>query len=78
MEMKEGKPFMKMQILKFALILLLSLPVALSAQGFGLISKKTVTINRPLPPTVNLNGKCIRVEATADAIQRDDETLRLL
>jgi hypothetical protein len=39
------------------------------AQGFGLLGKKTVTINRLLPPTVNLKGKRIRVEATAAAMQ---------
>ena len=41
----------------------------LHAQGFGLLGKKAVTINRLLPPTVNLKGKRIRVVATAAALQ---------
>jgi hypothetical protein len=53
-------------------------PVAAHAQGFGLLQKKVVTINRLLPPTVNLKGKRIRVEATADSLQKDGEQLRAL
>jgi hypothetical protein len=39
------------------------------AQGFALLGKKVVTVNRLLPPTVNLQGKRIKVEATATALQ---------
>jgi hypothetical protein len=53
-------------------------PVALHAQGFGTFQKKVVTVNRLLPPTVNLKGKRIRVEATADSIQKDGDQLRAL
>src|SRR5579871_2942542 len=45
------------------LLALTSTPQASEAQGFGLLSHKNVTINRLLPPTVNLNRKRIRVEA---------------
>jgi hypothetical protein len=69
---------MKIQALKFLLVLLLCFPLAANSQGFGLIQKKLATINRLLPPTVNLKGKRIRVEATADAIQKDGEMLRSL
>ena len=48
---------------------LLLLPVCTHSQGFGAFGHKTVTINRLLPPTVNLKGKRIRVEATAAAVQ---------
>jgi hypothetical protein len=65
-----------------AWIIMLSLlnlgPVALHAQGFGLLQKKGVTINRLLPPTVNLKGKRIRIEASADSVQKDSEQLRSL
>jgi hypothetical protein len=47
----------------------LLLPVCSYSQGFGLLGKKAVTINRLLPPTVNLKGKRIRVVATAAALQ---------
>jgi hypothetical protein len=53
-------------------------PVAARAQGFGLLQKKAVTINRLLPPTVNLKGKRIRVEATADSLQKGGDELRAL
>jgi hypothetical protein len=53
-------------------------PVAAHAQGFGLLQKKSVTINRLLPPTVNLKGKRIRVEATADSLQKGGDELRAL
>ena len=69
---------MKSQALKFLSVLLLCFPLTANPQGFGLIQKKLVTINRLLPPTVNLKGKRIRVEATADAIQKDGEMLRSL
>jgi hypothetical protein len=69
---------MKIQALKFLLVLLLCFPLAANSQGFGLIQKKLATINRLLPPTVNLKGKRIRVEATADAIQKDGEMLHSL
>lgn len=69
---------MKIQALKFLPVLLLCFPLTANSQGFGLIQKKLVTINRLLPPTVNLKGKRIRVEATADAIQKDSEMLRSL
>jgi len=48
------------------------------AQGFGMLGKKQVTINRLLPPTVNLQGKRIRVEASADAIQKSGDELQAL
>ena len=69
---------MKIQALKFLSVLLLCFPLTANPQGFGLIQKKSATINRLLPPTVNLKGKRIRVEATADAIQKDSEMLRSL
>jgi len=69
---------MNMQTLKFGSVLLLCLPTMVFAQGFGLIQRKAVTIKRLLPPTVNLKGKRIRVEASADAIQKDGEILRSL
>ena len=40
------------------------------AQGFALLGKKVVTVNRLLPPTVNLKGKRIQVEATAANLQK--------
>jgi hypothetical protein len=60
-----------------ALALLAVAPVA-RAQGFGLIGKKAVTVNRLLPPTVNLQGKRIRIEASADAVQKSGDELRAL
>jgi len=50
----------------------------LHAQGFGLMGmgKKSVTINRLLPPTVNLNGKKIKIDATADSLGKGGDTLR--
>jgi hypothetical protein len=69
---------MKVQSWKITLLLLILGPVALHAQGFGAFQKKVVTINRLLPPTVNLKGKRIRVEATADSAQKDGDQLRAL
>jgi hypothetical protein len=68
---------MKTWAWKLMLLWLVS-PIALHAQGFGLIQKKVVTVNRLLPPTVNLNGKRIRVEATAESVQKDGDQLRSL
>lgn len=48
------------------------------AQGFGMFSKKTATVNRLLPPTVNLNGKRIRVDSFATGIQDGDQLKSLL
>jgi hypothetical protein len=50
--------------------------IDLHAQGFGLMGKKSVTINRLLPPTVNLNGKKIKIDATADSVQKNGDALR--
>jgi hypothetical protein len=69
---------MKTPARKLVLLLPILFPIGLYAQGFGTFQKKVVTINRLLPPTVNLNGKRIRVEATADSLQRDGEQLRSL
>ncbi len=57
---------------------LLTVGPAGHAQGFGLgmIGKKDVTINRLLPPTVNLTGKRIRVEASTSPNIKDGEELR--
>lgn len=67
---------MKAQAWKLILLLLTLGPVALYAQGFGMIQKKVVTINRLLPPTVNLKGKRIRVEASAENVQKGGDQLR--
>jgi hypothetical protein len=69
---------MKVQSWKIPLLLLILVPVDLHAQGFGTFQKKVVTVNRLLPPTVNLKGKRIRVEATADSLQKDGDQLRAL
>jgi hypothetical protein len=69
---------MKVQSWKIMAMLVILGPVALHGQGFGIIQKKVVTINRLLPPTVNLKGKRIRVEATADSVQKDGDQLRAL
>lgn len=73
---------MKAHVL-IAMLLLLLLgpiagPVALHAQGFGLLQKKVVTIQRLLPPTVNLKGKKIRVEAITEGAQKNDQLQELL
>src|SRR5580700_10148979 len=68
---------MKTWAWKLMLLWLVS-PVALHAQGFGLLQKKVVTIQRLLPPTVNLNGKKIRVEAIAEGAQKNDQLQELL
>jgi hypothetical protein len=47
-------------------------------QGFGVFSRKVVTINRILPPSINLKGKKIRVEATAESLPHDGDQLRVL
>jgi hypothetical protein len=66
-------------IARSALIaLLIFVPVSTFPQGFGLIGKKAVTINRLLPPTVNLKGKRIRVEATAAALQNTSAQVQAL
>jgi hypothetical protein len=57
---------------------LLLFPATFHAQGFGMISKKSVMVSRLLPPTVNLKGKKIWVEATADSAQKDGTQLREL
>ena len=36
---------------------LIAVPHVLNAQGFGLFSRKVATINRMLPPSINLKGK---------------------
>ena len=73
---------MKAHVLILMLLLLLlgpiAGPVALHAQGFGLLQKKVVTIQRLLPPTVNLNGKKIRVEAITEGTQKNDRLQELL
>src|ERR1019366_9791934 len=61
-----------------SIALLILLPVCLFSQGFGLIGKKAVTINRLLPPSVNLKGKRIRVEATAAALQNTSAQVQAL
>jgi hypothetical protein len=53
-----------------AVAALLLLPVCLYSQGFAVLGKKVVTVNRLLPPTVNLKGKRIQVEATTTALQK--------
>ena len=40
------------------------------SQGFAMLGKKVVTVNRLLPPTVNLKGKRIQVEATTASLQK--------
>lgn len=45
-------------------LFLLCFTLSASAQGFGKFSSKTVTINRLLPPTVNLKGKAVRIDAS--------------
>lgn len=67
---------MKAQLLKIISLLLIFGPVALHAQGFGMFQKKVVTVNRLLPPTVNLKGKRIRVEATAENVKTGGDQLR--
>jgi tetratricopeptide (TPR) repeat protein len=57
---------------------LIAVPHVLNAQGFGLFSRKVATINRMLPPSINLKGKKIKIEATADSIQHDGDQLRAL
>jgi len=69
---------MKTLYISCVLSLLLSCSLNVSPQGFGIFQRKTVVVNRLLPPTINLKGKRIRVEATADAIQKDGEMLRSL
>jgi tetratricopeptide (TPR) repeat protein len=63
---------------RIATLLLIFGTMTVHAQGFGLLSKKVVSINRLLPPTVNLKGKKIRVEATADATQKGSDILLAL
>jgi hypothetical protein len=48
------------------------------AQGFGIFSTKIITINRMLPPSVNLKGKRIRIDATAAGVQQDAAQLQAL
>jgi hypothetical protein len=48
---------------------LLCSSVYLYSQGFGTFGHKVVSVNRLLPPTVNLKGKRIKVEATATSTQ---------
>lgn len=66
-------------IVAAALVVLgpIAVPIA-RAQGFGMLGKKAVTINRLLPPTVNLQGKRIRIEAAADAVKNSGDELRSL
>ena len=68
---------MNKRIWMVAAALVLVVPV-LHAQGFGLMGmgKKSVTINRLLPPTVNLNGKKIKIDATADSVGKGGDLLR--
>lgn len=61
---------MKPVIRSAYLAAILLLPVSLHSQGFALIGKKVVIVNRLLPPTVNLKGKRIQVEATAANLQK--------
>ena len=61
---------MTKHLCKLALAAVFATSLGLHAQGFGIFSKKTVTINRLLPPTVNLKGKKIRIEAAADSVQK--------
>jgi hypothetical protein len=60
----------------FAALLLPS--VCLNSQGFGAFGHKTIAINRLLPPTVNLKGKRIRVDATAAAVQNTSSQVEAL
>jgi len=69
---------MTKHLCKLALAAVFATSLGLHAQGFGIFSKKTVTINRLLPPTVNLKGKKIRIEAAADSVQKDGDQLRNL
>lgn len=48
---------------------LLSSSACLYSQGFGTFGHKVVSVNRLLPPTVNLKGKRIQVEASATFAQ---------
>lgn len=58
--------------------LLLVCPIAAVAQGFGTFSHRTVTVNRLLPATVNLNGKKIRIEARSEATVKDGNDAKSL
>jgi hypothetical protein len=69
---------MKAQAWIILLLFVILGPIAARAQGWGMLQKKVVTINRLLPPTVNLKGKRIRVEATADSLQKGGDELRAL
>jgi hypothetical protein len=53
-------------------------PILIQAQGFGAFGRKIVPINRLLPPTVNLKGKRIRIEASAAAVQATSEQVQAL
>jgi len=53
-------------------------PVTSKGQGFGVFGRKTVTVNRLLPPTVNLTGKRIKIEANAAAVQKESEQVQAL
>jgi hypothetical protein len=67
---------MKKTSLPIFLILLCSAQAY--SQGFGVFSRKVATVNRLLPPTVNLNGKRIRVDSFSADIQGGDQLKSLL
>ena len=77
-QITESEFSMSKRSLRIAPVLLLIFSITAYSQGFGTFNKKSVTVDRLLPPTVNLKGKKVRVDATADAVEHDGEQLRAL
>jgi hypothetical protein len=63
---------------RWLIILILLCSAQTYGQGFGVFSRKVATVNRLLPPTVNLNGKRIRVDSFATGIEGADQLKSLL
>jgi hypothetical protein len=56
-----------MHILKRCVVLLILAPALVSAEGFSTLSPKKMTIQRMMPPTVNLSKKRIKIDARVEA-----------
>ena len=63
------------RILRDSVFFLILAPALLSAEGFSALSPKKMTIQRMMPPTVNLSKKRIKIEARVEKSVHGADTL---
>src|ERR1700721_1663603 len=63
------------KVLRNGVFFLILTPALLSAEGFSALSPKKMTIQRMMPPTVNLSKKRIKIEARVEKSVHGADTL---